>query len=72
MGVIFEGLGIGFFAALFVSMYAQGIFKFVLPFWLIYGILAPLFSAVVISVFILSKKDERDKNLEWFEEKKDD
>lgn len=71
MGVIFNGIGIGFFAALFVSLYGQGLFNYILPFWLIYGILAPLFAAITIAVFSFSKKDQRDKNLEWFEEKKD-
>ncbi|KHO47653.1 MAG: hypothetical protein QT00_C0002G0313 [archaeon GW2011_AR5] len=72
MGAIFEGIGIGFFAALFISLYAEGIFNSVLPFWLIYGILAPLFAAIVIAILTFSKKDERDRNLEWFEEKKDE
>ncbi len=72
MGVIFEGVGIGFFAALFVSIYAQGFFNSILPVWLIYGILAPLFAAITIAILTFSKKDERDKNLEWFEEKKDE
>jgi len=45
---------------------------YILPFWLIYGILAPLFAAITIAILAFSKKDERDKNLEWFEEKKDE
>lgn len=71
MGVIFEGIGIGFFAALFISLYVEGIFSYILPFWIIYGILAPLFAAIAIAILAFSKKDERDKNLEWFEEKKE-
>lgn len=71
MGVIFEGVGIGFFAALFISMYAQALFNSILPFWLIYGILAPLFAAISIAILTFSKKDQRDRNLEWFEEKKE-
>jgi hypothetical protein len=70
MGIIFNGIGIGFFAALFVSLYAQGIFNYILPFWLIYGILAPLFSAITIAAALFSKRGEKDRNLEWFEEKK--
>ena len=72
MGVIFEGIGIGFFAAIFVSLYGQGLFNYLLPFWLIYGILGPLFAALVIAALTFSKKDERDRNLEWFEQKKED
>ena len=71
MGVIFEGIGIGFFAALFISLYGEGIFNYILPFWLIYGILAPLFAAITIAILTFSRKEERSKNLEWFEEKKD-
>ena len=62
MGVIFEGVAIGFFAALFVSLYAQGIFSFVFPLWLIYGILAPLFAAVAVSILTFSEKDERNRS----------
>jgi len=72
MGVIFEGIGIGFFAALFISLYAEGLFNSILPFWLIYGILAPFFAAITIGILTFSNKEERDKNLEWFEEKKDE
>lgn len=70
MGVIVNGIGVGFFAALFLSMYTEGIFNYVLPFWLIYGILAPLFGAIAMSILLLSQK-KKDKNLEWFEEKEE-
>jgi hypothetical protein len=67
MGIIFNGVGIGFLAAIFVSMYAEGFFNFVLPLPIIYGIFAPLFSAIAISLMLVSKKDEKDKLVTWEE-----
>ncbi len=70
MGAIINGIGVGFFAAIFIAIYAEGLFNYLLPIWIIYGILAPFFSAVAIAAFVISSKKER-RNLEWFEEKED-
>ena len=69
MGVIINGVGIGFFSAIFISLYVVGFFNALLPIWLIYGILAPLISAIAITIGMLSKKKPGD--VEWWEEKKD-
>ena len=70
MGVIVNGVGVGFFAAIFISLYMQGLFNFVLPLPIIYGIFAPLISAVAIFLMIISRRQEKDRNLEWWEEQK--
>ena len=67
MGIILNGIGIGFLLALFISIYAEGFFGYTLPWPVIYGILAPLFAAIAIFLFMLSKKDESDR-ISWTEE----
>ena len=69
MGIIINGIGIGFLSAIFISLYAQGFFNALLPVWLIYGMLAPLISATAITIGMVSKKKSR--GVEWWEEKKD-
>ena len=70
MNVIVNGIGIGFFAAIFISLYAQGLFNYILPLPIIYGIFAPLISAIAITLMILSRREEKDRNLEWWEAEK--
>jgi len=68
MGAIINGVGIGFLAAIFMSLYVQGLLNYTLPIPIIYGIFAPLFSAVAIFLMLLSKKDEH-KYDTWTENK---
>ncbi len=69
MGVIINGIGIGFFAAFFISLYAQFLFNYILPFIIIYGILAPFLTAIAIGVQLLWKKDkEKRDRIEGYEE----
>ena len=68
MGTIINGVGVGFLSAIFISLYAEGFFHAVLPIWIIYGILAPLISALAITIGILAKKKPRE--IEWWEEDK--
>lgn len=70
MGMIVNGVGVGFFAALFISLYAEGFFNHIFPVWLIYGILAPLFSAIALTLMLVSRKKE--KPVAWYEEKKEE
>ena len=61
MGVVVTGGGIGFFAAVFVTMYANGLFHQQIPVIVIYGIVGPFIAAVSIFVMILLDKKEREK-----------
>ncbi len=65
MGIIINGIGVGFLSAIFISLYAEGFFSALLPFWLIYGILAPLVSAIAITIGMLTRKKPQD--MEWWE-----
>lgn len=66
MGIIVKGVEAGFLVAVFVSLYAEGLFGYILPLPIIYGILAPLFAAIAIFIMMLSKKDET--RMRWTEE----
>ena len=70
MGVVINGIAIGFFAAIFISLYTQGLFNYILPLPIIYGIFAPLISAVSIFLMIVSRRQEKDRSLEWWEDEK--
>ncbi len=77
MRMIVTSIAIGFFAAIFLSMYADYLFGYKLPLAIIYGMLAPFLSACALVVFILSKRQERKRaGLNWMEDgdedKKDD
>ena len=77
MRPIITGVCIGFFAAIFLSMYAEYIFKYKLPFVLIYGIIAPFLAAIAILILILANRGERKRSgLDLWEQeqkkKKDD
>ncbi|HLC68022.1 MAG TPA: hypothetical protein VJI12_04030 [archaeon] len=73
MKPIVTGVAIGFFAAFFLSMYAEFLFTYKLPFALIYGVIAPFLSAIAILVLVIADKAERKRSgLDWFEEKKDE
>lgn len=70
MGAIINGIITGFFAAIFVSMYADFLLNYILPVWIIYGILAPLFSAIAITIFLyLQRKKKEQYGVQWWEEK---
>ena len=60
MGMIINGIGTGFFTAFFISMYAQNLFHYTLPFVLIYGMIGPFLTAVAIGIQLLIKKAKRD------------
>jgi hypothetical protein len=72
MGAIINGVGVGFFAGIFVSMYMTNFTGIILPVYMIYGIIAPLISAIAITIMVLAKKKEgKEKDsLQWFEENK--
>lgn len=71
MRPILTGICIGLSAAIFVSMYAQYLFDLTLPYIVIYGIIAPLISAIATFVLALSDKNERKRNgLDWDDKKK--
>ena len=71
MKTVLTGVCIGFFAAFFLSMYAEFLFTYRLPFVIIYGIVAPFLSAIAILVLTIANKSERRRSgLDWFEEKK--
>jgi hypothetical protein len=70
MRMIVTSIAIGFFSAIFLSMYAEYIFSYKLPLVIIYGIIAPFLSAVALVVFILSKREEKKRD-GWLEEKED-
>lgn len=59
--VILNGIGIGAFIALFASMYLKEFMNLILPIFLVYGILAPLISAVFVTIFMLKNKREREQ-----------
>ena len=67
MGLIINGIAMGFFAGIFVSLYTQGLFGYALPLPIIYGIFAPLISAIAITLMVVSRKQEKDRSLEWWE-----
>ena len=72
MKPIIPGLSIGFFAAIFLSMYAEYLFPQKLPLVLIYGIIGPLLAAIAILVLILLDKAERKRSgLDWEENKEE-
>lgn len=66
MGIVINGIAVGFLSGIFISLYAEGFFNALLPFWLIYGILAPLISATAITIGMLAKK--KTSNVEWWED----
>ena len=68
MGIIVNGLGVGLLSAVFISLYVQGLFNQTSPIWLIYGILAPLFSAAAMLVILLVHKRKENKEIEWWEQ----
>lgn len=71
MSVIINGIGVGVFAGIFVSMYVSNFTEIILPIYLIYGIIAPLTSAIAITILVLSKRKGKEKyDLQWFEENK--
>ena len=59
--LIINGIGIGFFTALFASMYLDVYMNLVIPLFLVYGILAPLLSAVFVTIFMLRNKGEKQR-----------
>ncbi len=61
MGIILNGIGVGFFVAVFLTVYLNGFFQQQVPIVLIYGIFGPLSAAIIISVLILYDKKERKK-----------
>ncbi len=65
MGMIINGVGLGLLSAVFISLYAEGLFNALIPFWIIYGIFAPLISAIAITIGMLAKKKPGD--IEWWE-----
>lgn len=69
---IINGIGIGFFSTIFLSLYLTNFTSIALPIWLIYGILAPLISALAITGFVYSSKEKRDRYVVkyWDETKK--
>ena len=69
MESVIRGIGIGFFASFFLSLYLDSFIGIVIPFFMTYFILAPLISAVSILMILYSKKDEKSKyGIEWWEE----
>ena len=66
MGIIINGICIGFLLAIFISLYLEGVFNALLPFWIIYGILAPLISATAMTIGMLAKKNHNE--IEWWED----
>jgi hypothetical protein len=56
---ILNGLGIGFFVAIFLSMYLKEFFNLIIPIYIVYGIIAPLLSAIFIFIFITLDERER-------------
>lgn len=65
MGLVINGVGIGFLSAIFISLYAQEFFSISLPVWVIYGMLAPLISALIIVIGIVDKKSV--KTSDWWQ-----
>ncbi|MEK6887330.1 MAG: hypothetical protein AABX14_00115 [Candidatus Aenigmatarchaeota archaeon] len=70
MNAIVNGIGIGFLSAIFISIYVEGFFQQIFPVWLIYGIFAPLVSAIAITIFTLKGKN-KDENLQWYTTKEE-
>ena len=69
MRIIITGVAIGFFAAVFLSMYAENLFNYKLPYFIIYGIIGPFLAAVAILVLTLARKGEEKRNgIDWWEE----
>ncbi|MFA4820448.1 MAG: hypothetical protein WC613_05850 [Candidatus Aenigmatarchaeota archaeon] len=60
MNVIVNGIAIGFLSAIFISVYAEGLFSNIFPIWLLYGIFAPFVSALVILVYTLKSRNKKD------------
>lgn len=58
---IIDGIGVGFFFSIFLSLYITNFTDIQLPIWIIYGILAPLVSAMAITAMIYSSKEKRDR-----------
>jgi len=57
--IIINSLGLGFFIAIFISLYLKEFLNFVMPVYLVYGIIAPMLSAVFITIFVLLNKQEK-------------
>ena len=68
MGLVINSIGIGFLSAIFISLYAQGFFEISLPVWIIYGMLAPMISALIIVIGIADKKST--KTTDWWQKEK--
>ena len=69
MGIILKGIAGGFLVSIFISVYVEGFFNHLLPLWILYGIFAPFFSALIIFLSIISNKDEQNM-VQWYEEDK--
>jgi hypothetical protein len=67
MGILINGIGVGFFSAFFLSMYAEALFHYTLPFVLIYGMIGPFITAIAIGIQLLIKKAKHDE-VEGYEE----
>ena len=73
MRMIVTSIAIGFFSAIFLSMYADYLFSYRLPLAIIYGMIAPFLSACALFVFMLSNREERKRaGLNWLEDGKED
>lgn len=62
MGIVINGVGIGFFAAFFISMYGNWLFNYQLPFVIIYGIIGPFLSAIAIGIQVLVRKEKEKRD----------
>ncbi len=58
---IIDGIGVGFFFSIFLSLYISNFTDMILPVWIIYGILAPLTSALAITAMIYSSREKRER-----------
>lgn len=56
---ILNGIGAGVFFSIFLSLYVDAFTDMVLPIWMVYGILAPLTSAIAIAVIVFSDREKR-------------
>lgn len=63
MGIIVNGLGIGIIIAAVLSIYADTFFSNAVPIWMIYFIIAPFISAIVITIGLVIDRKKRDQYL---------
>ena len=68
--IIVDGIAIGMITSIFLSIYLDVLLDIVLPVYLTYGIIAPLTSALIITILVLSEKNKRKVN--WFDEEESD